>query len=261
MLTNILIRTAWTMVPPQPYGAFHLIFFLVGLLVVTAAAWQLRNANEKQNKIILWTFGGILLVFEIYKQLFYTYVIGGGAYQWWIFPFQLCSVPMYLCIIAPFLKDGKLKNSLYDFMLAFNMMGGFVAFLEPSGLIHEYWTLTIHAFTWHLMILFIGLYLGFSKRAGRRLSDYKKAVYIFIVLCVIAFAINLIFWKAASGDINMFYVGPRISPIIVFKSIATQYGWYVNTPLYMCALCLGAFIFYLPFAVLNMKKEKVDITA
>ncbi len=260
MLVNLLRDTAWQMVPPKPYGAFHLIFFLGGIVIVTAAAWLLRNTNERQNKIVLWTVGGLLVAFEVYKQFFYTYVIGGGAYQWWIFPFQLCSVPMYLCIIVPFLKEREVKHSMYEFMLAFNMMGGFIAFLEPSGLVHEYWTLTIHAFVWHLMLVFVGLYLGFSKRAGRRISDYKKAVSVFLILCALAFAINLVFWQASSGTIKMFYIGPAISPILVFKSIATKYGWYVNTPIYVFALCLGAFIFYLPFAAVNKKKDKINFT-
>lgn len=256
MLLSLLSSTAWEMIPPKPYGAFHLLFFFGGMIIVTAVAWLLRNTNERQNKIVLWTAGGLLLIFEVYKQLFYTYVIGGGEYQWWIFPFQLCSVPMYLCIIAPFLKEGKVKDSMYDFMLAFNMMGGFISFLEPSGLIHEYWTLTLHAFVWHLILVFVGLYLGFSKRAGKRVGDYRNAVRMFFVLCVIAFAINLIFWQPSAGTIKMFYIGPAISPIIVFKTIATKYGWYVNTPIYMFALCLGAFIFYFPFAKVNSIKQK-----
>lgn len=258
-LVDFLKWTDWRMETPKAYGTFHLVFFFVGLALSVILAYALRNTDSKQNRAVLLSVGIILLVSELYKQLYYTYVIGQGSYQWWIFPFQLCSIPMYLCLILPFLKDGKLKNSLYDFMLAFNLMGGFVAFIEPSGLVHDRITLTWHAFIWHMLLVFLGLYIGFSKRAGLKLSDYKRAVAVFAVLCVISFSINLIFFNLSNGSINMFYVGPADSPIIVFKSISEKFGWYVNTPLYMLSLCLAAFVFYLPFTLAN-KKHKLNIS-
>lgn len=252
--------TAWPMERPAAYGAFHLIFFLGGLAVLTALAWLLRRANGKQNRIILLTVGIFLILTEVYKHLFYFFVVHDGReYPWWIFPFQLCSIPMYLCIIAPLLRPGKVQSALYDFMLAFNLMGGFIAFLEPSGLTHEYWTLTLHAFVWHLLIVFVGLYLGFSRRAGRQLKDYRRAIIVFGILCVVAFSINLALRGISDGSVNMFYIGPSDSPIIVFKDICKMFGWYVNTPLYIGCLCLAAFLFFLPFTLWNKhlaKKEK-----
>lgn len=252
-MINFLQWTAWSMEKPKAYGSFHLLFFLIGLTVLTGLAFLLRNSNERQNKIVLLSVGIFLALSELYKQLFYTFVIGGGEYQWWIFPFQLCSVPLYLCLIAPLLKKDKIQNGMYNFMLAFNLMGGFIAFLEPSGLVHEYWTLTLHAFIWHLMLVFVGLYLGFSRRAGRQFKDFASTVATFLGLCVLAFCINLIFWNVSKGDINMFFIGPKISPLIVFKTIASNYGWYVNTLFYIPCLCLGAFLFYAPFCIWNAR--------
>lgn len=253
--------TAWPMVKPVAYGAFHLTFFIGGVILSVLLAFLLRKANEKQNKLILGTAGGFLLLTEIYKQLFYTLVIGGGKYQWWIFPFQLCSIPMYFCLIAPFIKPGKVQKGMYNFMLAFNLMSGFIAFIEPSGLVHEYWTLTLHAFIWHMLLVFIGLYIGFSGRAGLHLKDYKYAIVTFVILCVIAFSFNLLFWKMPAatdnpgGHMNMFYVGPADSPLIVFKDFCKNLGWYVNTPIYIACLCVAAFIFYLPFPLLRKGKD------
>lgn len=254
-LDRLISSTAWRMTPPQPYGAFHLAFFLVGLAVCIFAAWKLRGLGERGNRRLLLSIGVFLLVCELYKQLFYYYFIGDHSYPWWIFPFQLCSIPMYLCIIAPLLKPGRLQKALYDFMLAFNLMGGFIAFLEPSGLIHEYWTLTLHAFVWHMTLVFIGLYLGFSRRAGGTLKGYKGAALLFVALCGVAFSINLLLCRVSGGSINMFFVGPSVSPLIVFKTISARYGWYVNLPLYVGALCLGAFLFYWPFC-LHRKRAK-----
>lgn len=252
--------TAWHMECPKSYGAFHILFFLIGLAVVIGLAYLLRKANDKQNKIILFVVSGVLMVFELYKQLFYYYVVGNGSYQWWIFPFQLCSAPMYLCLVAAILKPGKIQNAILNFMLAFNLMGGFIAFLEPSGLTHEYWTLTIHAFVWHLLIVFVGLYLGLSGRAGKRLKDYRGATIVFGILCVIAFIINVSLWKVSNHSVNMFFVGPVNSPLAVFKQISESIGWYFNTLIYIPCLCLAAFLFFMPFCLVYKHHHK-EITA
>ncbi len=243
------------MTKPEAYGPFHLSFFFIGLAVSIISAWCLRKCGKKGNRVILTSIGLILFVTEVYKQLFYTFIIGGGKYQWWIFPFQLCSIPMYFCLIVPYLRDGPVSRGMYSFMLAFNLMSGAVSFTEPSGLVHEYWTLTLHAFIWHMLLIFVGLYIGFSGKAGQKISDFKYAVSTFFVLCIAAFLFNIAFWHMPAatdnptGHMNMFYIGPDNSPIIVFKDICLRFGWYVNTPLYILCLCFAAFVFYLPFAL------------
>ena len=61
---------------------------------------------------------------------------------------------------------------------------------------------------------------------------------------------------------NMFFVGPGNSPIAVFSLFSEWFGWYVNTPIYLFALCLGA---YLIFRLINLlqkrSKKKENITA
>lgn len=256
-LISFIRWTAWPMEKPASYGAFHLLFFFIGLLVCVGLALLLRKSNERQNRIVLLVCASFLLLTELYKQLFYVYVMADTpSYVWWIFPFQLCSVPMYLCFVAPFLKKGRLQNAMYNFLVAFNLMSGFVAFVEPSGLVHEYWTLTLHAFVWHMMLVFIGLYLGFSGRAARKWSDYLWALLVFFGLSAVAFGINVALERVSGGSVNMFYVGPAVSPIIVFKDIAAKYGWYVNTPLYL--LCLSAaFLFWLPFRLVQRRKARL----
>lgn len=242
----LLSLTAWGMEKPKAYGLFHLVFLIGGLAACVFFAWLFRKSSEKTNKNIMLSVGGFLLISEVYKQLFYTYIKGHGEYQWWIFPFQLCSVPMYLCLIIPFLKEGKIKRALYNFLASYNLLGGFLALFEPSGLSHEYVTLTLHAFIWHLLLAFIGFYLIASGRAGRKLKDFLSSIVIFLILCGIAETINIICTLALGvTDINMFYISPfRTNPIIVFKQIQQATHWALNMVLYPTMITLGAFIFF-----------------
>ena len=253
---KILIRflkwTAWEMTPPEPYGTFHLVFWLTGLALVFFAAFFLRKTGEKANNRLLFGTGLFLLLAEIYKQLFYTFVIGGGKYQFDRIPFQLCSMPMCLCLLLPFLKNGKFRQALYTFTASFGFMGGFVSYFSPESMCLPYWTLTIHSFSWHLILVFLGLYLFFSGRAGTHLRQFLPAAGIYLSLCAVAFCINLLCYRCPGNDVNMFYVGPKPSPLVVCRDIVARFGWAVNTVVYVSALTLCAFLFY--FASLLIRK-------
>lgn len=255
-LDGVISATSWTMTPPKAYGAFHLLFTFFGVAACLLFAWKLRKLGEKGNRILLVGVGVFLILTEVYKQLFYYFYIGNNSYQWWIFPFQMCSVPMYLCVLAPLLKPGKLQKSMYSFMMIYNLLGGAIAFIEPSGIIHSYWTLTLHAFIWHMTLVFVGVYLIFSNRGGRTMKDYRWATLQFLGLCVIAFCINLIFWEPSGGTINMFFIGPKNSSLVVFKQIAERFGWYVSTLLYIPAVALGAFLIFLPIHLVSKRKTR-----
>lgn len=259
-LSDIIERfinfTTWEMTKPKAYGPFHLIFTFVGLAVLIFLAWKLRNIGERGNKILLISVSVFLMVTELYKQLFYYYHMEDHKYNFGIFPFQLCSVPMYLCLIAALIKPGKIQNGMYGFMTTFNLLGGIMAFIEPSGIVHEHLTLTIHAFLWHLSLIFIGAYLLMSGRYAKTIKDYLGAVATFVSLCALAFTINVSLWNVSGGDINMFFVGPRNSSLIVFKQISEMFGWYVSTLLYIPTVCLGAYLIFLPAHLRYKKKQK-----
>lgn len=242
-MQKFLEWTAWTMTPPKPYGLFHILFVLIGFTVAIAGAWFLRKTNSKQNRIVLLSVGLFLIVTEIYKQLFYFFVVNDRAYQFSIFPFQVCSVPMYLCIICACSKNEKFNNLLYNFMFAFNFLGGAIAFTEPSGLNHPYWTLTLHAYVWHLMLVFLGFYLLFSKRAANNWIDYIKCSSVLGVCAVIAQIINVSLHNF--GLINMFFISPYYNnSLAFFNDFYLKNGWVANMFLFLFALLLGSAIIY-----------------
>lgn len=235
---------SFPMEPFPAYGAFHILYTLIGFAVCAVTAWKLRRVSDKAAGWILFSVGFFLAVSEVLKQLFYFFVMEDNAYSWGDFPFQLCSVPMYLCMIAPWLKPGKLQRGMYSFMVLYNLLGGAISFAEPSGLLLDHWFLTIHALVWHMLLVFIGLFICFSRRGGNRQSDYVGATWTFLALCGAAFALNCFVQYGLGEHMNMFFVGPGNSPIIVFKQFSEWFGWYINTPIYIFAVCLGAYLVF-----------------
>lgn len=252
---------AYPMEPLPSYGTFHILYTLIGFTVCALAAWKLRGVRDRTARGILFTIGLILALSEVFKQFFYYFVMKDNCYSWGDFPFQLCSVPMYMCLIAPWLKPGKLQRGMYSFMVLYNLLGGAISFLEPSGLLLDHVFLTVHALIWHMLLVFIGLFICFSKRGGNQKKDYVGATVTFIVLCGIAFMLNCFVQYGLGKKMNMFFVGPGKSPIIVFSQFSKWFGWYINTPIYIFAVCLGAYavfclIYYCQNRTLPFLKNK-----
>ena len=243
-LDSFFESTAWQMEPFPSYGAFHILYTLIGFSICGFTAWKLRSVNEKAARWILVVCGIVLITSEVYKQLFCYFVIMDNRYSWEDFPFQLCSIPMYMCLVAPWLKTGKLQRGMYSFMVLYNLLGGAIAFIEPSGLLLDHWFLTIHACVWHMLLVFIGLFLCFSKRGGNQKSDYMGATYTFVALCGVAFVLNCFVQFGLGESMNMFFVGPGTSPIIVFKQFSQWFGWYINMLIYILAVSLGAYLLF-----------------
>lgn len=250
---------AYTMEIIPSYGVFHISYTLIGFLLCGCIAWKLKDIKESSAVKLLFVIGIILIVSEIGKQLFYFYVIEDHAYSWGDFPFQLCSVPMYLCVVLPFIKKDETKRSIYSFMSLYNLLGGAISFAEPSGLLLNYWFLTIHALLWHMTLVFVGLFILISKRGGQTISDYLGSTKLFLGLSVVAFVLNCFVQFGLKEHMNMFFVGPGNSPLAVFSLFSEWFGWYINTPIYLFAVCLGSFIvfvfnYYIQYKKLPFKK-------
>ena len=245
--TNLLFllkQTAWPLTPPAPWSAFHIIFTLLGL----SAAWFLASwlAGHCKNNApracrILWICGIILGVSELYKQLFIYEVVNQGRYDWWYFPFQLCSTPMYLCLVFPMLPAGLPRRTAASYLTSFGFLGGIMALAEPSGLMHPYWTLTLHGLLWHILLVFMAFFCARFGLAGKTTRDFLYTIPLFFVFCLIATAVNVL----TAGKADMFYISPYY-PItqVVFHQISLALGVAPGIGIYLLSICAGAFLCY-----------------
>lgn len=167
---RILNTTAWRMDTPALFGQFHIIASLsAAAAAVAAAVLFARRINDSDNPCrilirVLCITGWALAILEVYKQLFLFYVVNDGAYDWWFFPFQLCSVPMYLCILLPLVR-GRLRSSFLTFMCGYTFISTAAALIYPEDILRPYLSLTVHGFVWHGLLLFISLLVILTGRA------------------------------------------------------------------------------------------------
>lgn len=238
--------SAWAMKTPAPYGLFHLIICLCGIPLAIFLAWKLRHITEHNHKLFIFIIGLILISSELYKQLFHFYIMDDHVYDVWIIPFQLCSIPMYLCLCLPFIKHLQFIIPLETFLMDFTFLGGIMALAFPYDLMQPYITMTLHSFIWHFIIILLGFYMGFSHHGDTSFQGYLKTLPILFICVVFAQILNTVFHNY--GEINMFYISPYLTTTQpVFSYIAEHFGITISNVVYLSTMCLGALLIHVCF--------------
>ena len=242
-LQKYLLPLLHRMERPTAWGTFHSLFFFIGIPAAILIAFWLRKISKKNEKHLFFTIGTLLILSEIFKQISFTAI--EGAYRFDLIPFQLCSIPMYLCILIPMLPEGKLSGAMRTFIATFGLMGGVASYIAPGTMCREWFELTLHSFIWHLILIFLGFYVFFSQNTKIQKRDFLGAEILYLSLCSIAFGINLLCTNAPGIDVNMFYIGPKPSTLPICREITARFGVAINSVIYISSLSFCAFIIHI----------------
>ena len=194
--------------------------------------------------------GLLMLGSEIWKQLTLTFQLGRGQYNWWYFPFQLCSIPMYILLVYPWIRRERIRHVLLTFLMCYSLLGGIAVFADTSGLHYSLPSLTLHSYLWHILLILLGIFSGTVciKSFGNRsaLRAFAGSTGLYLLCCLAAEIMNLSFDRL--GTINMFYINPdyRMQQII-FHNLSFLIGNLPAIFLYIAATILGAFLLFLPW--------------
>ena len=206
-----------TMSRPTNYGWFHLMFVAITVVASVLMCVFLRNAKERTVRIICFGMWLLIAVLEVYKQIVFTYNLEGGQfvadYQWYAFPFQLCSTPLYVLPFVAFLPDGKLRDAVTAYMIAFSIFGGICVYIFPNDVFVETVGINIQTMIHHGIQIVSGVFLAARYRDRLNIKYYLKGAAVFGVMLTVALILNLTVPKAlaAAGltdEFSMFYVSP-----------------------------------------------------
>lgn len=257
VIARLLFATAWPMETAAPYSFFHLALAAFGTCFAVACAVYLAGRPGIRPARLTFACGLILAACECYKQAFLYVVVYQYHYNWWYFPFQLCSIPMYLCLAYPFLgKAPGIQGIISTFLQDFGFLGGIMALAVPDGLLHPYKTLTLHGFFWHFLLIFLGIYCCRKRLSEPGVRGFFRMLPLYFFCCITACAVNtavqLIFYPESYTDlfyINCFF--PSEQP--VFGRISLAFGNVWGHIAYILASCFGAFLIHLVGGMLRQR--------
>lgn len=213
MLEALLDHTPRLDVRPVPFGAFHIGALAIILFLAILSVCLRRRLPRGEGKLrrALTAFGVGLLLLEIGKQITYSYdPVAGWAYSWDRFPFQFCSTPIYIALVAACLPDGRVRRACLAFLATYAPVAGLAVLVYPAAdVFHEILFLNVHTVIWHGGMLLFGLYLWLTEAVTPSKRTARSAAAVYLPLPFIALALNEL--EMATGfagayTFNMFYI-------------------------------------------------------
>ena len=212
---------------------------------------RFKTEYKTTDRFIIYV-GIILIVLEIWKQLTLWIVEFNWKYNVWYFPFQLCSMPMYIIALYGYLvkfRPGRdtenMKKILLTFLQDYGFLGGVMSLIVHGGLIHPgYMLLTAHGFIWHILMVVLSLYISLNRLSLPGINGFFRTVPLLLCLAAAAETINITLH--GFGDCDMFYISPyHISSQPLFSDIDMAAGRGVGIAVYIASVVIGALIVHI----------------
>lgn len=252
---------------PSMYGWFHIMFLVLTIGLTVFLCLKCRDCKAKTFKWIVASAWIVMLVLEIYKQIDFSFhfveELGGGYwdYQWYAFPYQLCSTPLYVLPLVAFCKQGKFRDSCMAYISTFALFGGLVTMIFPATVFVETIGINIQTMTHHGLQIVLGIFILVHERKRLDFKFFLRAIYVFGVAMAIAMVLNLSVHAGITEEFNMFYISPYFPcslPLLDLIYAKTPYAVFLL--IYIIGFVLAALaIYYIQYGFIrlgqNLKKK------
>ncbi len=201
---------------PAIFGWYHVFCIITVITAVVLLTTFFKDCEEKTVRRIALICWIITVSFELYKQIFYVgYSVSDSSvkwdYAWYAFPFQLCSNTIYLLPFVAFMKECKAREAIINFLATFSVFGGLTVFAYPAQVFIPQVGMNVQTMVHHGIQIVMGIFLLVHRRRNFSLKSFLGAVYVFIVMCLIAIVMNEtfyhFFYERLGDTFNMFYFG------------------------------------------------------
>ena len=264
MIAEILELFSSEMETPEMYGWFHNLWLLITISVTVILCRFCRNASPRRVCSIILSVTLLVIVLEIYKQINFTFSVKDNGiiqkdYQWYAFPFQFCSTPMYVGLLAGITRKGKVHKGLCAYLATYAVFAGFAVMMYPADVFIGTIGINIQTMICHGSMIVVGVYLMYIGYVKVEHKTILKAVPVFAVALIVAVALNEI--MVASGILkgetfNMFFVSPHFAPSLPVYSLVQQVVPYpLSLVIYIVGFTAAAYIILL-IAILAKKVGK-----
>ena len=254
---------------PALYGWYHIISLII---IAALTVWFCRmgkNHNADQvRRVVFWT-GVVVAVLEVYKQINYSFGYEDGitfAYQWYAFPWQFCSTPMYVGLLAGLTKPGKVHDALCAYLATFAIFAGLAVMLYPGDIYTGTVGINFQTTVCHGSMLVIGGYLYASGHVKLEHKTILKALPVFCVTATVAVILNEMAFAVGivpEHNFNMFYFSQYGEPSLpVYSSVqqVVPYPW--SLIIYIVGFAFVAWLMLLiAMGVDKLAKKKQKVAA
>ena len=214
---KLLYALGEKMQKPPLFGAWHIASIILTIALAVFLVAKFKDCSDVTLRRILLAMWLIMLFLEVYKQFHYSFRVESydwgeyiyWEYNFWTFPFQFCSTPLYLLPILVFAKEGKFRNAISAYMVTFSLLAGLIVMIYPGDVFTSTITINIQTMVHHGFQLALGIFLAAHNRHKLNKRFFAWSVAVFVALSVVALVLNVVMHYAKPGvGFNMFYINP-----------------------------------------------------
>lgn len=233
---------SFQMVKPTNYSLFHIISLIITILISILLIY--KKPNTKKTLLVI---SIIMLLFETYKQLSFSYDNGIWNYKWYAFPLQFCATPMYVALLASLTKNKKIEQYCYSFLSTYGLIAGISVMLYPNTVFTKEVLINIQTMQHHGFMVVMGLFLIGQTVNKPYKQVMKEGFIVFLILVLLALSIDIItYYINIDGGLDLFYISPFHKSILpIFDIIYTKVPYIIFLLTYLLAFFIGASLMYL----------------
>lgn len=231
---------------PTSFGYYHLLWLtIIAAASVLMAFLGRRHSGKQVTNVVLFT-AIFVAALEILKQINYTFGDGSAeaAYQWYAFPFQFCSTPMYIGLLAGIIRRGRVHDSLCAYLATYAVFAGLAVMIYPNDAYISTNFINFQTMICHGSMVVIGVYLLTSGHVQLKLGTVLKAVPVFAVCVALAAVMNEGAHAAGlleNHNFNMFYISPYLEcSLPVYSLVHNAVPFPVNLIIYILGFTAAA---------------------
>ncbi len=234
---------------PEPgmYGWYHIMWLFIVAIGTFLLCKFFGEGTDKQVKTIIHTVALTVAVFEIYKQINFTFSVVDcvivADYQWYAFPFQFCDMPMYVGLLTFIFKKGKVHDALCSFLATYAIFAGVAVMLYPNTVFIETIGINIQTMVCHGGMIVVGVYLLYTGYVKSQFKTILKALPVFASCVSIATIMNEIAYWNIPETFNMFYNSRHLdSSLPVYGAIHNAVPFPIAFAIYIVGFTIAAFV-------------------
>lgn len=241
-----------SMETPASFGWFHLMWLAITFLALIPLSRFPKTPGEDHVRRVVLVTAIVVTILEIYKQINYSFSYTDGIifdYQWYAFPFQFCSTPMYIGLLAGLTKKGKVHESLCAYLATYAMFAGLCVMIYPNDVFVDTIGINIQTMICHGSMITIGIYLFASGYVKLQHKTILKAMPIFAINVALAAVMNEIAYLTGlleTETFNMFFISPHCDPsLLVYSEVQKLVPFPFCLIIYIVGFTLASYLILL----------------
>lgn len=271
-LQSVLRVMDHQMATPRVFGWFHIVCLALTALVTVLLCFRHKEDSDQRVRSVVLITAILVTLAEIYKQINYSFSYTDGLsfdYQWYAFPFQFCSTPMYVGLLAGILPKGKLQQALYSYLATFAVFAGLCVMIYPGDVFVGTLGINIQTVICHGSMICIGVYLFYTGTVKLEHRTIMRAMMVFACTVSMAVLLNEIaYWTGLleRETFNMFFVSRHCDPSLPVYSLVqaiVPYPWCLL--IYIAGFTAASYLILLigmgfqKMTTSRVRKEKIRI--